>query len=137
MSIAQTLILLRGLPGSGKSSFAALISDGGRYPVYCIDDFFTDPETGEYRFDFKDNFKAYELCRSNTENSMLNKTPVIIVENVFSLEWEMEPYFKLAAGHGYRIYVMTMENRHCGENIHGISAEQIEKMASKFNVKLL
>ena len=49
----------------------------------------------------------------------------------------MEPYFKLAKENNYKIFVLTMENYHSGENIHEISKEQINKMAEKYKVKLL
>ncbi len=132
----KTLILIRGLPGSGKSTFARMISEEGRYPVYCIDDYFTDPETGTYQFDFSKNFKAYDLCQANTEKSMQQNHVKIIVENVFSLDWEMEPYFMLAETYKYLVHVLTIENRHGGENVHDIDMEQIEKMAAKFKLKL-
>ncbi len=129
--------MLRGLPGSGKSTFAGILSEGGRYPVYCIDDYFTDPETGSYQFVYSENFKAYESCRQGVEKSMKEACPRIIVENVFSMEWEMDGYFSLASKHGYQVHVLTVENRHNGRNIHGISEEQLQKMAEKFKVKLL
>jgi predicted kinase len=136
MASAKTLILLRGLPGSGKSTFAAILSEDGKYPVYCIDDYFTDPKTGTYTFDFANNFKAYRDCEERTEKSMQSQKKKIIVENVFSLEWEMEPYFQLAKTYAYQVHVMTMENRHGGENIHGIDREKTQRIADKFKVKL-
>jgi predicted kinase len=138
VSLDKILIVIRGLPGSGKSSFALAISEEGKYPVYCIDDYFTDSKTGIYQFDHSLNHKAYALCLENTEKSMSAKQTKIIVENVFSFEWEMEPYFKLAASYGYQVHVLTMETRHEGHhNIHGISEEQVRKIAEKFKVKLI
>jgi len=53
------------------------------------------------------------------------------------MEWEMEPYFKLASEFNYKIFVITVENRHGGKNVHGISQEQLEKMAASYKVVLL
>jgi hypothetical protein len=61
----------------------------------------------------------------------------IFVDNTFTLEWEMEPYFRLAKEKDYRIFVITVENRHGNTNIHQISREQLEKMASKYQVRLM
>jgi predicted AAA+ superfamily ATPase len=36
----KALILLRGLPGAGKSTLAKLLSENGKYPVFSIDDYF-------------------------------------------------------------------------------------------------
>lgn len=49
----KSLIILRGLPGSGKSTLSEILCEKGTYPIHSIDDFFTNPLTGEYNFDFK------------------------------------------------------------------------------------
>lgn len=131
------LIILRGLPGSGKSSLAALLSEEGKYPVFSIDNYFTDHETGEYKFDPYQNHLAYKQCEMRTEDSMKNGARKIFVDNTFTIEWEMEPYFKLASRYNYAVFVVTVENRHGNTNIHNISTEQLEKMATKYKVKLL
>ncbi len=129
------LIILRGLPGSGKSSLAKVLSED-RWPVYSIDSYFTDPVTGEYKFQFDKNHLAYKNCESQTEQAMANKIEKIFIDNAFTLEWEMEPYFKLASRYNYTVYVMTVENRHKGKNIHHINEAQIMKMAEKYKVVL-
>jgi cytidylate kinase len=131
-----SLIILRGLPGSGKSTLAKLISEKGKYPVYCIDDYFTNAQ-GEYHFKFDENHLAYKSCEENVRNAMKDKTEKIILDNVFSLEWEMEPYFKMAAENKYAVHVATVENRHGNKNMHEIGDEQVKKMAAKFKVKLI
>lgn len=132
-----SLILLRGLPGSGKSTLAAVLSENGKYPVHSIDAFFTDPVTGAYQFEHLKNHLAYKACEEKTRASLAAKTEKVFVDNTFTLEWEMEPYFKLAAEFGYRIFVVTVENRHSGQNIHNINREQLHKMAEKYKVVLL
>lgn len=131
----KALIMLRGLPGSGKSTLAALLGEQGRYPVFCIDDYFTDQD-GKYNFDFSKNHIAYRWCEERCETAMKEGHIKVIVENVFSLDWEMEPYFKMAALHGYMVHVLTLENRHGGRNVHYITDEQVAKMASKYQVRL-
>lgn len=61
----------------------------------------------------------------------------IILDNTFTLEWEMEPYFKLASTYNYKVFVLTVENRHGGKNTHDISDEQLRKMAEKYRVVLM
>lgn len=53
MNEEKSLILLRGLPGAGKSRLSKLLSENGKYPVFSIDDYFTDSKTQEYNFDYK------------------------------------------------------------------------------------
>lgn len=132
----NALILLRGLPGSGKTSLAKLLSEGGKYPVHSVDDYFTDKETGAYQFDFRNNQYAYKQCEELTEQSMQQKAPKVIVHNTFTMNWEMEPYFKLAAKYHYMLFVATVENYHGTGNVHDVSNEQLQKMAEKYKVKL-
>jgi predicted kinase len=131
----KSLIILRGLPGSGKSTLAKELSEEGKYPVFSVDDFFTD-ENGTYNFQFEKNHLAYKACEQNVKQRMLAGVTKIFVDNVFSLEWEIEPYFKLASEHNYRVFVVTVEHRHHGKNIHEVSGEQLKKMAEKYKVIL-
>lgn len=132
----KSLILLRGLPGSGKTTLAHVLSENGQYPVYSVDDYFTHPETGEYQFRYKENYLAYRHCEESCRASMIKGEKKIFIHNVFSIEWEMEPYFKLASEHEYQLHIVTVENYHDQQNTHAISDEQIKKMAEKFKIKL-
>ncbi len=132
----KSLILLRGLPGSGKSTLATFLSIDGGYPLFSVDDYFTNPQTGEYHFKFDENYLAYKQCEQSTEASMKLDSKKIFVHNTFTLDWEMEPYFKLAKQYDYRIYVLTVENYHNTRNIHDVGDEQIRKMAEKYKIKL-
>jgi predicted kinase len=130
------LILLRGLPGSGKTTLARLLSEQGRHPVFSVDDYFTDEQTGHYHFDFKTNHLAYKHCEERTRLAMEQGTKKIIVHNTFTMDWELESYFKLAKAFDYVVFVCTVENHHGSRNTHAISDEQIAKMAEKYKVKL-
>lgn len=128
--------MLRGLPGSGKSTLAVLLSEKGKYPVFSIDSFFTN-EKGKYTFEHTQNHLAYKKCEEDTLQHMKQNCEKIFVDNTFTLNWEIEPYFKLASQYNYVVFVITVENHHNSQNIHAISQEQIEKMASKYKVKLM
>lgn len=132
----KSLIILRGLPGSGKTSLAHLLAEEGKYPVFSVDDYFTN-EKGEYRFEFDKNHLAYKQCEENVKVAMKSSAGKIILHNVFSIEWEIEPYFKLASEFNYTVFVATVENRHGNKNTHDISDEQLAKMAEKYKVVLM
>ena len=136
-SIHKSLILLRGLPGSGKSTLAKLLSEQARYPVFSVDDYFTNKETGNYKFEFDKNHLAYKQCESRAAEAMKNGVEKIFIDNTFTMDWEMEPYFKLASMYQYQLHVVTVENHHGSGNIHGVSEEQLKKMAEKYRVKLI
>ena len=131
------LILLRGLPGSGKTTLAKLLTEDGKYPCYSVDDYFTNPETGEYCFEYQNNHLAYKQCEENTRTAILKGSSKILVHNTFTIAWELEPYFKMAAEHHYALFVVTVENYHEHKNVHAISDEHIAKMAEKYKVKLM
>jgi predicted kinase len=135
MNPNQNLILLRGLPGAGKSSFAELISENNSYPIFSVDDYFTD-QNGIYTFEFSKNHLAYSACLNHTEQALRQGILKVIVHNTFTMEWEMQPYFKLAEKYLCRLYVMTVENYHGKHNLHEVNEEQIKKMAEKYHVKL-
>lgn len=136
-SFKNTLIILRGLPGSGKSTLASILSEGAKYPVHSVDDYFTNSETGEYKFDFQKNHLAYKNCEEQTEISLKNSIEKVFLDNCFTLQWEMEPYFKLVAKYNYKLFIVTVENRHKGTNIHRVSNDQLKKMAEKYRIQLL
>ena len=133
----RSLILLRGLPGSGKSALAEVLSENKKFPVFSVDNYFTNAQTGKYFFNHQENHLAYKQCEAQTRKCLIEGIEKVFVDNTFTIDWEMEPYFRMASDYGYRIFVVTVENRHGSENVHGISREQLEKMASKYSVKLM
>lgn len=127
----KKLYLIRGICGSGKSTFAKSL---GISHVEA-DMYFVDSETGEYKFDATKLKDAHEFCRKKTELWM-NKLLDIAVSNTFTQEWEMEPYYDLAKKYGYKVFSIIVENRHNGINEHNVPEETINKMKARFNIKL-
>ena len=137
--IPKILTLVRGLPGSGKSTFANLITN--KFSICEADLFFYDKE-GNYNFDGSRLKLAHVWCfnqvRTRMEDNKLNPQfyPEIVVSNTFTQEWEMEKYYELAEEYGYKVFSIIVENRHGGVNQHGVPAEKIEQMKNRFEVKL-
>lgn len=129
------MLLLRGLPGSGKTTLAGVLSALPGSTVLSIDDYFTD-ENGVYTFRHLDNHKAYQHCIDRVEEAMRSECPHIIVHNTFVYDWEMKPYIDLAHTHHYQLHVVTVEKYHNGQNVHEVTDEQITKMAEKYGVRL-
>ena len=130
----KTLILLRGLPGAGKSTLAKELFSTNTYRHFEADMYFVN-EDGVYNFDAAKIRDAHEWCRNNVENIMSFGKPVV-VSNTFTQEWEMEAYYKLAQKYGYRVTSIVVENRHGGVNVHGVPADKLEQMKNRFEIKL-
>ena len=133
------LFLVRGLPGSGKSTFAGHIWND--YAVCEADKFFYD-ENGNYNFDGSKLKEAHAWCKNEVEKRMIENQnngqyyPEIAVSNTFTQEWEMEDYLKLAEKYGYKVVSLIVENRHGGQNVHGVPEEKLEQMRNRFQIKL-
>ena len=130
----KKLILLRGLPGAGKSTFAKSISDALTGHIEADMYFIQD---GEYKFDASKLRQAHDWCQSQVEKWMVPQgLDDIIVSNTFTQEWEMEPYYKLAEENGYMVFSIIVENRHDGVNIHGAPEDKLKQMKDRFEIKL-
>lgn len=132
----KELILLRGLPGSGKSTFAKTL--GGIHIE--ADQYFM--RNGVYEFDASQLKNAHNYCQSQTRAWMSHNgeqisTDKVIVSNTFTQEWEMDAYFELAEEFGYQVFSLIVENRHGGVNEHGVPEDKLEQMKNRFEIKLI
>jgi predicted kinase len=131
----KILYITRGLPSSGKSTFAKTL--GGTH--FEADMFFM--VDGEYKFDHTKLKEAHEWCRNSVNTAMILNTTaginnVIVVSNTFTQEWEMKSYFDMAETYGYKVFSIVIENRHGGVNGHNVPEETITKMRVRFEIKL-
>ena len=132
------LILLRGLPGSGKTTLAKIIlqlRSTDEPEVLSADDFFEDKE-GDYNFDPTKLKEAHNYCQFRCSERMRQQKAKIVVANTFTQEWEMDEYFKMAERYNYRVHTVVVENRHGNENIHGVPEDKLQQMKNRFQVKL-
>ena len=127
----KELFLLRGLPGSGKSTLAETL---GGYHLEA-DMFFTNDD-GEYNFDPQQLPTAHKWCKTMVQELMDEGVERIVVSNTSTQLWEMEPYINMAEENGYIVFSLIVENRHGGNNIHGVPSESIENMKNRFEVQL-
>ena len=119
------LILIRGLPGSGKTTMAKT-----QYPDHIhfeADQYFE--KDGEYLFRPHLIKDAHEQCQNNTRRA-LGRGRDVVVANTFTQKWEMEPYHRMAVANGATVKVIEATGKF--KNIHGVPDEVIEKMRNRW-----
>jgi len=136
----KELIFLRGVPGSGKTTVADMMT-GPHGEVFETDEFFYD-ENDTYNFDASKLGEAHEWCRNQVEDAMTGEGPMnggtspVIVSNTSSQMWEMIDYFRMAAENGYRVHTIITENRHNSDSVHGVPDSACNKMRNRFEIRL-
>lgn len=128
MSNAQ-LILLRGLPGSGKSTFAKLLTSEFRSDIvhYEADQYFMN--SGVYKYEPGKLAAAHDWCLNVTIN-MLEHGVSVIVSNTFTRMWEMQPYLDAARRLNVKVTVLHVEGDH--GNIHNVPEQQVTRMRDRW-----
>jgi predicted kinase len=132
------LILLRGVPGSGKSTLGEVILNcpqSTTNTVLSADDLFTD-SSGNYNFDSSRIKEAHNLCQQKCAEKMKLGLYKIVVANTFTQEWEMSPYYEMAERYKYRVHSIIVENRHNSVNVHNVPEEKLTQMKDRFEVSL-
>jgi predicted kinase len=148
--MTKHLIILRGVPGCGKSTVAELLADMGVTALYgsregvltqdrpvkicCADDFFM--KNGKYVFNPAALGIAHKTCQDKCEKAMIAGDERVIVANTSTTEKELKTYMDLAEKYGYMAISLIVENRHGGSNVHGVPAEALDKMVDRFSIKL-
>lgn len=115
------LVLIRGIPGSGKSTMAK--TEYADHVHYEADQYFI--RDGVYRFNPKKLKEAHERCRELTLKSLQNGDKVV-VSNTFTRVWEMQPYLDM----GFPVKVVTATGNY--ENVHNVPKEAVERMKLRF-----
>ena len=119
------LYIIRGIPGSGKSTLGEKLVPGCSFSA---NDWFM--EGGKYNYNKDEIAEAHKFCRANVLVSMKNGEPIIAVCNTFTRKWEFEPYIELCNTYGYTpIEIICRGNF---KNIHNVPESVIEKMKNRF-----
>ena len=130
-----TLYLIRGVPGSGKSSFAKDLIACGMASLHFEADMYFYDEYGNYNFDPTKLGMAHQGCQEVTKKALevgLN----VVVSNTSTTEKEVAVYQQIAEEIGAKFVSLVVENRHNGQNIHNVPEEKIQQMKNRFSIKL-
>ena len=118
------LYLIRGWPGSGKSTIGERLA--GQH-CYSADQFFE--QGGAYCFDPTRLQEAHQYCKDKVLEALTDEVPVVAVANTFVRQWEMKWYKDAAAQCGYSVFVLRCENNFT--NVHGVPQATVDKMRER------
>lgn len=114
------IVLIRGLPGSGKTTMAKKMAGYQHFEA----DIFLEVD-GIYKYDSTKVKGAHDSC-VDAAKFALKQGLNVVVSNTFTKIWELQRYIDL--GYPYRI----IEAQGTWENIHSVPASAIQQMAQRW-----
>ncbi|XP_024940465.1 uncharacterized protein LOC107267364 isoform X2 [Cephus cinctus] len=141
---SKILVLMRGLPGSGKSYLARSIvsttiaEDPAPY-IFNTDDYFIMIGQGVYQFDSNKLQEAHSFNKRRVRIAMEEGRSPIIIDNTNTKSWEMQPYVTMAVAYGYIVEVLEPNtpwvqnvNELAKKNRHGVPKAKIKAMMERY-----
>lgn len=142
----KSLILLRGLPGSGKTTlgnFLQSIFPEDEFSTHesdlnfiDVDNFFMNPISEKIDFRPEMLKDAYEWCINECKISMAKNKKGILVAYYFIQDREMDVFYNLAQQFGYTVFSLVVESKHQGSSDKGFSEAAVKNMRKKFDLNL-
>lgn len=128
----RSVLVMRGLPGSGKSTIAKkLAEDIPGSEIVSADAFFNGGEIDESALGY-----AHQWCRNNFVKELKNGTPLVIVDNTNTVKSDVKFYIDTAKEHGYEAVIMAIPcdvETSMARNLHKVPLSTVEKMAARLD----
>lgn len=129
MTAQRIIYLIRGLPGSGKSTLGKMLTEMS----IAADDWMQN-EYGQYSFQPKLLQYAHESCQRTFKLLLANTDINISVCNTFSQYWEIRPYVHICREHRVPYVIIDLfdsglsDTELAGRSVHAVPAAVIAKM---------
>lgn len=126
-----TVIILRGISGAGKSTFANEL--GG--DIVSADHWFM--RSGKYKFDPRELPDAHAACLREFIDICQSgdaRNNVVIVDNTNTTVMEVAPYVAVGQAYGHNVEIITIAadvTAAAARNIHNVPASAVQQMARR------
>ena len=101
-----TMVIMRGLPGSGKSSLVRQILKTYPHAEVCSADAFFTQADGSYQYDRTKIKEAHMFSQGRAEALCKDACNLVIVDNTHVKRWELQPYINTAAKFRYSVLIL-------------------------------
>uniref|UniRef100_A0A8C2UD73 NEDD4 binding protein 2 like 2 n=1 Tax=Coturnix japonica TaxID=93934 RepID=A0A8C2UD73_COTJA len=140
--LQKVLLILRGLPGSGKSTLSRFLLDHSRDGVVLSTDDYFRQQDG-YTYNAAQLGDAHDWNQKRAKQAMEQGKSPVIIDNTNTQAWEMKPYVEVALEKGYRVEFREpdtwwkfdpeeLEKR----NKHGVTREKIAQMLERYEYQI-
>ena len=118
----KMLYIIRGIPGSGKSTMAKKLAPNAAFEAdaYMVD------QQGNYAFDPSRLGEVHQKCYEAVRDALMQDIANVAVANTFVKRWEYQKYVDLANELGVKYEIIVCNGGY--KNIHGVPEEAIQRM---------
>ena len=145
-----TILIMRGLPGSGKSTHAETLAQKHGAVIVSADFFFLEyekwinpmptPRQPVYRFDPKLLPQAHASCLRDFVRAIHGNKGLIIVDNTNLSVADLAPYAALALAYRYDLQILQMatDSEVCfARQVHGVSRHVFSRMVKTLQSEVI
>ena len=146
----RTVVILRGVPGAGKSTYARrtfptakVVSTDAHHTLRflsptAVEDVWRLRACYEYSSSLVE--AAYSWCFLEFLTSLLQEVPLVVVDNASIAAWEIAPYVLAGRAFGYAVEIVTLTcpvDVAVARNVHGTEADVVRKRAAELEQTVL